>query len=81
MPLLCKYRHVFGKEREGVHAVRLLDVAVVDMLGTVLIAWLLSRATGWNGWGVFAALMLASLLLHRLFCVDTTLTKLFSGLP
>jgi hypothetical protein len=37
---LCKHKHMFGKEKTGFHSVRTFDVAVLDVLGTVLVCWL-----------------------------------------
>jgi len=84
---LCKYRHIFGKEGEGVHSLRLFDIAVFDLLGTILIAYGISfyiqktfymKESLLKIFGItFLILMVLALFLHRLFCVRTTLTKIF----
>lgn len=76
----CRYRHIFGKEKEGVHSTRLLDVAVYDFIGTVVIGLLLSHLFGWNIWRTLLILFIISLILHKLFCVQTTWTKFVFGL-
>lgn len=74
--MLCKYKDSLGKPREGVHSARLMDVAVFDVAGTVLAAYALSRYTSVRFWPALAFLFLAGIVLHRLFCVRTTLDKL-----
>ena len=74
--MLCKYRHIFGKEREGVHSLRLFDIAIVDLGLTALAAKYI--ANHWNQpfWKVFVYSLIIGTLAHKLFCVETTLTNL-----
>lgn len=73
---LCKYRHIFGKEREGIHKYRIFNIAIVDLgltiLGAILIAYLWKRPF----LIVLTVLLIVSVLVHRVFCVETTLTNL-----
>jgi len=75
--LFCKYRHIFGKEKEGVHSIRIFNIAIVDVIGTILIAWGLSTWLKYNFLIILFVLFISSILIHKLFCVETTLTKLF----
>ena len=73
---------MFGKEREGVHAIRVFDVAVVDVVGTVVIGVLVSWSTGWNVWLVCAGLFALAIVVHRAFCVNTKVNvALFGVVP
>jgi uncharacterized membrane protein len=74
---LCKYRDIFGKVGTGVHSLRLFNIAVVDTLLTLLGAYLISTYLKSNLLLTFLILIIASLLIHRAFCVETTLTKMF----
>lgn len=69
----CKYRHIFGKEGEGVHKPRLLGVAAVDLVATILAAGIISYFSKTNFFLIFIALMLIAIVAHRLFCVNTAL--------
>lgn len=40
--MLCKYRHIFGVEGTGVHSIRILNLAVVDLLATLLVGALIA---------------------------------------
>jgi hypothetical protein len=73
------YRHIFGIEGQGLHSIRVFDIAVVDLGLTVIGAWLLSRFFKVSFWWTFVGLMILGLILHRLFCVKTTMTKWVFG--
>ena len=76
---LCKFSDIFGKPGEGSHSIRIFNIAVVDVLFTLLASWLLSyvfKGTLSTTIVIFISLMVLSIFIHRLFCVDTTLTKI-----
>ena len=74
---LCKYKHLFGSPGQGIHSYRLFDVAIVDVLMTVLVAILLAFITRWSFfWPILAGLFLAGVLAHRAFCVRSTVDNL-----
>lgn len=70
---LCPYTNIFGRPNEGVHKYRIFNVAVVDTLLTIFAAFLISRR---HFWIVLALLFITGIILHRLFCVRTTIDKL-----
>lgn len=73
---LCPYRHALGVEGQGVHSLRFANIAVMDVLMTVLAAWGFAWFFSWNfGWTLFG-LFLLGIVLHRMFCVRTTIDKL-----
>jgi hypothetical protein len=79
---LCQYRDILGKAGEGVHSYRLFGFAIVDVLMTIIVAWLIHRflLPKYNFFIILAAFFLLGILLHRLFCVRTTIDKmLFHG--
>jgi hypothetical protein len=78
----CKYSNILGQPGQGIHA-HLFGVAVFDVLATVAVAlgvWYLLRRMWRVGFGVFwlilFSLFLLSIVVHRLFCVRTTVDKL-----
>jgi hypothetical protein len=74
---LCKYRDSFGKVGTGVHSFRFLNIAIVDTLLTLAAAYVINSYLQSNLLIVFFILMLFSIAIHRAFCVETTLTKMF----
>ena len=74
---LCKYRDIFGKVGKGVHSLRFFNIAVVDTLLTLLLAYIINYYLKTNLLIVFIVLLVFSIAIHRAFCVETTLTKMF----
>lgn len=78
---LCKYKNALGVPGEGLHARRILGLALWDIVGTAVLAlvlalWLSSK----NGMLKTFLMLLAALLvtgeaLHCLFCVRTPVTR------
>jgi len=73
---LCRYKDIFGRPREGAHAYRLFDIAVVDVVATVLLAFVISRAFSLSVCKSLVALFIIGIIAHRAFCVRTTVDKL-----
>jgi len=79
MTFLCQYRHSLGKENEGIHSYRLFDLAIVDVIMTILGALFISYIFEQNFIIVFIILMLMAILLHYIFNVNTTINKMLFG--
>ena len=75
---LCQYKDIFGKPGEGVHSYRLFNIAVVDVVLTVLLGLLIAywMQLNWR-WAslVVLSMFLLGIFSHWLFCVDTTIHK------
>lgn len=70
-----------SEPRKGIHSLRLFDVAVVDVLLTVMAAIGISHWTHWNPYLVFFALLLIGIVTHRLLKIRTKVdTILFPDL-
>lgn len=76
---LCKYRHIFGKEGEGAHSIRFANVAVVDVVLTFVAAFIIHKIFGIVLWKVVITLFLLGIIMHRMFCVNTTINQLIFG--
>jgi len=79
---LCKYKNSLGEPGTGAHSIRIFNIAIVDViltiLGGILIQTILLQ---WFHIYIELTIVLVSLfilgiLLHRLFCVRTTIDKL-----
>ena len=71
----CAYRHLFGEPRQGIHAYRILDVAVFDVAVTVAVAAGTSYAFRWPFLYVLVAWFVLGIVVHRMFCVKTTVDR------
>ena len=74
--MLCKFANIFGAPGTGVHSIRLFGVAVVDVLVTVLFAYLISKWKKISFVKTLIILFVLGIVLHRLFCVRTTIDKI-----
>ena len=73
---LCKYKNALGVPNEGAHSYRILDFAVVDIIMTILLAILISYFSKISFLYTSIFLFVLGIILHRLFCVRTTVDKL-----
>jgi hypothetical protein len=73
---LCPYKNIFGKPNSGVHQYRIMDIAIVDLLGTILVAFGISKYFNLDFKIILFILLLWGIILHELFCVKTTLSKI-----
>ena len=75
--MLCQYKDIFGKVGEGAHSYRIFDIAVVDTTLTILAAYIIHLfVPQYNFITILAILFIIGIVLHRLFCVRTTVDKL-----
>lgn len=83
---LCEYSDVFGAPGEGAHKYRVGGAAAADLLATGGLAYLLTRyalrRTDALAYAlVFIVLILAGILAHEAFCVNTRLNAAIFGRP
>jgi ABC-type uncharacterized transport system permease subunit len=79
---LCKYKNILGKPNEGIHSVRIFNISIMDVLMTIIVGILiqlfLMRVCHIyiDLFIILFILFSLGILLHRLFCVRTTIDKL-----
>jgi hypothetical protein len=73
---LCQYKDIFGKPGEGAHKYRIFNIAIVDFVLTLVLAYVISALSGFSLVYVIPATFLFGIISHRLFCVRTTVDKL-----
>lgn len=75
---LCKYKNIFGEPNTGIHTVRIFNIAIFDVLGTIIggiiIQFFLLRIFSFyiDLTLIIIVLFGLGILLHRIFCVRTT---------
>jgi hypothetical protein len=76
----CPYKFIFGIPGKGVHSYRVLDIAIVDVIMTLIGAILLGYFFKISYYYTIPGMFLLGIFFHRLFCVRTTIDKwLFSS--
>lgn len=78
---LCKYKDALGKPNKGIHSYRFMGVAIVDVIMTLIGAILISYFTKYSFLMIAIFLFILGIVLHRLFCVRTTIDKLLFPHP
>lgn len=74
--MLCKYKNLFGEVGKGIHSYRLFNISTVDVLLTILGAYFLSFFLKYKFIYILLTLFLLGIILHRIFCVETTIDKI-----
>jgi len=73
---LCKYKDALGKPGVGIHSYRFFNIAIADVImtfiGAFIISYFLNISFVWTS--IF--LFILGIILHRIFCVQTTIDKL-----
>lgn len=77
--MLCEYRHILGKEGEGAHSIRVFNIAIVDVLLTLLLGVIISYLGRINIYKLWAFLFILGIFFHYIFCVNTTINVALFG--
>lgn len=73
----CPYKYILGVPKKGIHSYRIFDIAVADVVMTIFGALAIAYFTN-NMKSVpyiLGGLFLSGIILHRLFCLRTTVDK------
>jgi hypothetical protein len=73
--MLTKYKNILGVPKEGIHAIRLLDAAAIDYIGTIIGSIIISYFTKIPLVLTTIAMFILGILAHLLFGVETSTVK------
>lgn len=74
--MLCKYNKIFGEVNTGIHSIRLYNIAIIDVLLTLIASYVIHLfVRKYNYFTILFWLFICSIILHRIFCVRTTIDK------
>ena len=75
--MFCKYKNIFGKVNKGIHSVRLFDIAIIDVILTIILSYIIKKYfPKIHFLYILIYLFLLGIILHKLFCVKTKINKL-----
>jgi hypothetical protein len=75
--MFCKYNNIFGEPSKGVHSYRIFNIAIVDVVFTIIGAYLIHLfLPKYNFITILILFFLLGIFLHHIFCVKTTIDKL-----
>ena len=72
---LCKYKNILGEPDKGIHSYRLFGLAIADVIMTIIAAFIISYFLKYSFFNTTIYLFVLGIILHRLFCVRTTIDK------
>jgi hypothetical protein len=73
---LCKYKDALGKPDVGIHSYRIFNIAIADVIMTFIGAFIISYFYNISFVKTSIFLFILGIILHRIFCVETTIDKL-----
>ena len=78
LPQCCKYKDILGKPKEGIHSIRFMNISVIDVLLTILLAIIIQKYVFMETDILIILLgtFILGIIIHRIFCVKTTIDKL-----
>lgn len=71
----CPYKNLFGKLGTGIHSYRIYNIAYLDIMVTVIGAFILSRILRTPFLYTLIVFFIIGIIIHRLLCVRTTVDK------
>ena len=74
----CKYKDILGKPGKGLHSYRVYNIAIIDVLLTFLLAKFIQYyiLEEYDFCLILCCCFIAGIVIHRVFCVRTTVDKL-----
>jgi hypothetical protein len=73
---LCAYKNALGIPGQGIHSYRIFNIAVMDVIMTIIGAYIFSLIFRTPFLYTTIGLFILGIVLHRLFCVRTTVDKI-----
>jgi hypothetical protein len=73
---LCKYKDSLGIPNKGIHSYRFLGLAIADVIMTIIASIIISYLFKISFIYVTLFLFILGIVLHKVFCVRTTIDKL-----
>jgi hypothetical protein len=79
--MFCEYSNLFGEPNTGFHSFRIFNIAIVDVIATLILAKILhiignKLSFNLTYWGYLLICFIIGIISHRLFCVRTTIDKI-----
>jgi len=71
----CPYKNLFGYLGTGIHSYRIYNIAYLDILVAVIVAFILSRILRTPFLYTLIVFLILGIIIHRVLCVRTTVDK------
>ena len=78
--MLCQYKNSLGEIGKGIHSYRLFGLAIMDVFFTIVGSYIIhSIIPKYRFIYILLFIFLLGVILHRIFCVRTTIDRLLFG--
>lgn len=67
----CPLKSVLGEPDAGLRAIKIANIAVLDVTLAILITWFIQRGTKFNFLSLFAITLFVTFVMRFTFCIDT----------
>jgi uncharacterized membrane protein YcaP (DUF421 family) len=67
----CPYKYALGIPGKGIHQYRFLDTAILDYIGSILIAMIITKLTKIPLVLTTIGVFVLGIILHMIFCLKT----------
>lgn len=76
--LKIKLNKIFGEEKKGMHAYRIFDIACIDVIITLIVAFFIQKAfcPKTEYYKVLLFYFIFGIIIHRIFDIKTTIDRL-----
>ena len=71
MDTSCPLKDVLGEPDVGLRAIKIANIAILDVALAVLITWLLQRGTKLNYISLFILILTVTFIMRWAFCIQT----------
>ena len=75
-PIKAKMDKTFGVPGVGLHSHRIFTIAYIDVIVVLICAIIIAWSMNWNYTYTIIGTFLSGIVVHRLFCVRSTVDKL-----
>jgi hypothetical protein len=75
----CEYKNLLGELDKGIHS-HFMGIAIFDVLMTIVGAFIISYGFNINFSYTLLILFLLGVILHKIFCVKTTIDLLITNI-
>ncbi len=67
---------MFGEPNTGLHSIRIFNIAIIDVLLTIIGGLYISKKYNYKLINVLIVLFILGIIVHKLFCVKTKLNEI-----
>jgi hypothetical protein len=75
MCIFKNFNKIFGEPNKGLHSIRIFNIAIIDVILTILLSYIISKKYKFNFKKTLLNMFLLGIVSHELFCVKTTINK------